>query len=62
MMMYEGIDGLEPSHVRPMSYLPSDWDLDAIPFGNREKSDPDRSVGKWIELGAAPEYKTKVAK
>lgn len=44
--------------VRPLSYLPADWDKDSIPFGDRVEEDPDRTVGQWIELGAAPDYVT----
>lgn len=39
-----------------MTYLPGDWDADCIPFGDGVPEDPDRTVGEWIELGAAPEY------
>jgi hypothetical protein len=40
----------------PMTYLPAGWDESCIPFGEGAEEDPDRTVGKWIELGAAPEY------
>lgn len=36
-----------------MRHLPGDWDLDCIPFGD---ADPERTVGQWIEAGAAPAY------
>ncbi len=45
---------------RPLRYLPNGWELDAIPFGESPKDDPDRTIGKWIEAGAGEEYvKTK---
>lgn len=40
----------------PLSYLPGDWDVNAIPFGERLTESPDRTVGEWIKEGAAPEY------
>ncbi len=40
----------------PMTYLPGDWDTDCIPFGDGVPEEPDRTIGKWIEFGAAPEY------
>lgn len=36
--------------------MPSDWDGSEIPFGECDEDAPDRTVGEWIELGAAPEY------
>jgi len=46
--------------VSPMSYYPGEWDDDAIPYGDRDEEDPDRTVGEWIELGAAPQLKRGV--
>lgn len=42
--------------VRKLSYLPADWELDSLPFGDQVEEEPDRTVGRWIELGAAPDY------
>lgn len=42
--------------VEQMIYLPGSWDLQAIPYGAHDDSDPDRTVGQWIGLGAAPAY------
>lgn len=53
----ESIERGEPeTAVRSLSYLPADWEMDSIPFGDRVEEDPDRTVGRWIELGAAPDY------
>lgn len=41
--------------AQPMTHYPMDWTNDSIPFGDREDADPDRTIGKWIEMGAAPE-------
>lgn len=40
-----------------LCFLPADWDLDCIPWGEQDDSNPDRTVGEWIELGAAPRYR-----
>jgi hypothetical protein len=40
----------------PMAYLPAGWEGDAIPYGPGDSEDPDRTVDKWIERGAAPKY------
>ena|SRR5271154_5788206 len=40
----------------PMNHFPGDWDAKCIPFGDRADEAPDRTVGEWIEAGAAPEY------
>ena len=42
--------------VVPLCYLPADWDEDSIPFGDEDSSEPDRTVGGWMMLGAAPDY------
>ena len=42
--------------VTEMITLPADWDEEAIPFGDRAEGDPDRTVGAWVERGAAPAY------
>lgn len=39
-----------------MRHLPEDWGMESIPFGARAQDDAERSVARWIELGAAPEY------
>ncbi len=44
-------------HARNMSHLPAEWEMDSIPFGEKDDDDPDRTLGEWIERGAAPEYK-----
>ena len=49
------IDHLD-ADAQPMGHMPSDWDGSEIPFGERDEDAPDRTVGEWIELGAAPEY------
>ncbi len=46
------------AHAAPMRHYPSTWDTKSIPYGDGDKEDMDRTVEKWIELGAAPEYKT----
>jgi hypothetical protein len=43
-------------NARPMLFLPHDWEEGSIPFGDRDPSDPDRTIGGWIKAGAAPEY------
>jgi hypothetical protein len=40
-----------------MRSVPAGWDK-AIPYGERERTDPDRTVKRWIELGAAPELRS----
>lgn len=56
----DAIDGLDSdawdSHAMPMATLPAGWEGDAIPYGPGVEDDPDRTVGQWIEQGAAPEY------
>lgn len=44
-------------HVREMYYYPDDWDDDCIPFGDYDEESPDRTVGKWSEMGAAPKLR-----
>lgn len=47
----------EPAaHAVEMSFLPGGWEMTSIPWGDRDETDPDRTVGKWIEMGAAPQY------
>lgn len=50
--------GSEEYDFRPreMKFLPSGWDLNAIPFGEREASDPDRTIQGWIDAGAGVFY------
>ena len=49
------------SVVQGMSYIPSGWNKNSIPWGDRSEEDPDRTLGQWIELGAAPEYQKSLA-
>ena len=42
-----------------MNYLPGDWDLECIPYGFRDETERDRTVGGWIKCGAAPFYVSK---
>jgi hypothetical protein len=44
------------THAQPMSYLPGSWETDAIPYGEHDSSDPDRTIQSWIDHGAAPEF------
>ena len=43
-------------HATEMTYLPGDWGPDSIPYGLKDDSDPDRTIEKWANLGAAPQY------
>lgn len=52
-------DDCYETRATPMRYYPGTWDAKSIPFGEGDKADPDRNIAKWIELGAAPEYKVK---
>jgi hypothetical protein len=52
----------ETSEVVPMATLPGAWELSSIPYGHQDPEDPDRPVGAWIALGAAPEYSALEAK
>jgi len=55
------VEILEPEYMAtPMRHLPADWDLDSVPYGYRDPSEPDREIGAWIEKGAAPEYKVVI--
>lgn len=42
--------------ARDFSHMPNDWDKDSIPFGDEDPANPDKTVGEWLEDGAAPEY------
>jgi hypothetical protein len=48
--------GLFPAALTSM---PADWDKGCIPFGaeDEDEDDDDRTIGQWIEAGAAPEFK-----
>lgn len=51
-------DGGEPGvSASEMMYYPGDWEDDNIPYGYSDPADPDRSLGKWIDMGAAPKLK-----
>lgn len=52
----------EIDSVSETSWLPSDWDEDAIPFGKSDPADPDRTIRQWAEMGAAPKLKLRGAK
>jgi hypothetical protein len=45
-------------HASEMTYMPAVWDKDCLPYGLRDEKEPDRTVGEWIEAGAAPAYKS----
>lgn len=52
------IDGTSwEGHAVELRYLPADWDLDCLPFGD---SADEMTIGKWIKAGAAPKYVTKL--
>jgi hypothetical protein len=38
----------------PMTYYPGDMDEGCIPYGHRDDEDPDRTIGEWVDRGAAP--------
>jgi hypothetical protein len=40
----------------PMRFLPSGWEMNAIPYGENADDDPDRTVDGWIRAGAGEEY------
>lgn len=42
--------------AREFSHMPTDWWDNSIPFGNEDPVNPDKTVGEWLEDGAAPEY------
>lgn len=46
----------DDEHAEPLVALLGDWDLYMIPFGHSDPDDPDRTLGQWIERGAAPAY------
>jgi hypothetical protein len=49
---------LEPAaRASEMRYLPGDFDLDSIPFGDCDDSDPDRTIQGWIDAGAGEMFK-----
>lgn len=51
------LDTQDPSYVATeMATIPSDWDLEAIPFGRQDKDNPDKTIQQWIDDGAAPLY------
>lgn len=45
------------TRAQPMRRLPSAWTLKALPWGDRDEDNPDRTVGQWVDLGAAPDFK-----
>jgi hypothetical protein len=63
-MLVESINDFGPPEISavPLCCLPADWDEDSIPFGDEDPSEPDRTVGGWMKLGAAPDYEALRAK
>jgi hypothetical protein len=39
-----------------MTWLPYGWDPGCIVYGNNNNEESDRTLGEWIDRGAAPEY------
>lgn len=39
-----------------MDCIPEGWDEECIPLGHCDPAAPDRTLGQWIEAGAAPKY------
>ena len=50
------------AHAMPLTSLLYGWVPDAIPFGLRDESEPDLTIGDWIKRGAAPGFKTEEEK
>jgi hypothetical protein len=50
------IDEEPDFHATPLRYLPAEWEGDSIPYGDRDETEPDRTVKQWIDAGAAPQY------
>lgn len=44
--------------AREMTYLPSGWESDSIPYGDGDDEDQDRTIEGWVNAGAAEAYKT----
>ena len=42
------------------THYPGGWSDGSIPFGYRDPASPDRCVGGWIEIGAAPEHTSQM--
>lgn len=42
--------------VRELVYLSGNWDLNCIPFGDRDGDDPDRTIQGWLDAGAGEKY------
>lgn len=53
-------DPMPDVHASEMRCFPGDWEGGEIPYGERDESDPNRTVDQWIALGAAPHYRTEV--
>lgn len=56
--MWSEIRGNEEAsfYAVEMSSMPNNWELDCLPYGHMQDEEYDRTVGGWIELGAAPRY------
>jgi len=54
--------GTDDMTASPMSYLANGWGTGEIPYGYRDPKDPDRTVGEWVQQGAAPKYNKLQAK
>lgn len=50
-------DGLSyESEATELRFIPAEWDLDSLPYGDVDEETHDRTIGEWIEAGAAPLY------
>lgn len=60
----EALDDIDPYDAgisaTEMRHLPADWELSAIPFGDRSEDDPDRTIQGWIDQGAGVAYQKMV--
>jgi hypothetical protein len=51
-----GIDDTPDYSAVPMTWFPYGWEPDSIVYGNVDVEEVDRTLGEWIDRGAAPEY------
>ena len=54
----EALSGGDYEDAEPLTRLPSTWELRAIPFG-ADDCGRQRTIGEWIEAGAAPHYRSE---